>query len=142
MNDTQIRNSLRNKLPEDAISDLLGNILLIDWTDRSILRKTWNRLVFTENQAMELKVFTENQAIRFEDLGLIPTSKKIRILFIINRIKSSLRSFYPDIVNTPADELDDPNIVEQIDNDYDNINEDEFLNPPLDNSPPYNSPSP
>ena len=49
MNDTQIRNSLLNKVLEDAISDLLGNILLIDWTDRSILRRTWNQLVFTEN---------------------------------------------------------------------------------------------
>ena len=123
MNDTQIRNSLLNKVPEDAISDLLGNILLIDWTDRSILRRTWNQLVFTENQA-----------IRFEDLRLIPTSRKIRILFIISGIKSSLRSFYPDIVNTPANELDDPNLQEQLENEY--------FNPPLDNSPPYNSPSP
>ena len=123
MNDTQIRNSLLNKVPEDAISDLLGNILLIDWTDRSILRRTWNQLIFTENQV-----------IRFEDLGLIPTSRKIRILFIINGIKSAFRSFYPDIINTPANELDDPNYQEQLENDY--------FNPPLDNSPPYNSPSP
>ena len=123
MNDTQIRNLLLNKVPEDAISDLLGNVLLIDWTDRSILRRTWNQLVFTENQE-----------IRFEDLGLIPTSRKIRILFIISGIKSSLRSFYPDIVNTPANELDDPNLQEQLENEY--------FNPPLDNSPPYNSPSP
>ena len=123
MNDTQIRNLLLNKVPEDAISDLLGNILLIDWTDRSILRRTWNQLVFTENQA-----------IRFEDLGLIPTSRKIRILFITSGIKSSLQSFYPDIVNTPANELDDPNLQEQLENEY--------FNPPLDDSPPYNSPSP
>ena len=122
MNDTQIRNLLQNKLPEDAISELLGNILLIDWTDRSILR--------TQNQL----IFTENQAIRFEDLGLIPTSRKIRILFIINGIKSALRSFYPDIINTPANELDDPNMQEQLKNEY--------FNPPLDDSPPYNSPSP
>ena len=87
-------------------------------------------------------IFTENQAIRFKDLGLIPTSRKIRILFIINGIKSSLKIFYPNIVNTPADELDDPNYVEQINNDYDNFDESEFLDPPLDRSPPYNSPSP
>ena len=66
----------------------------------------------------------------------------ILISTIYKAIKSSLRSFYPDIVNTPANELDDPNYVEQINNDYDNIDESEFLDPPLDRSPLYNSPSP
>ena len=57
-------------------------------------------------------IFTEKQAIRFEDLGLLPTSRKIRILFITNGIKSAIRSFYPDIINTPENELDDPNYIE------------------------------
>ena len=122
MNDTRVRNLLRSSLPDEATLEFLGNILLIDWTNRSTLRTIWNQLIFTENQA-----------IRFEDLGLIPTSKKIRILFIINGIKSALKSFYPDIINT-VNELDDPNYQEQLENEY--------FNPPLDNSPPHNSPSP
>ena len=87
-------------------------------------------------------IFTEKQLIRFEDLGLLPTSRKIRILFIINGINSAIKSFYPDIINIPENELDDPNYIEQLDNDFSNINEEEYLNQPIDRSPPYNSPSP
>ena len=42
MNDNQIRALLNNKHTTEAISKILGNILVIDWTDRSILIRTWN----------------------------------------------------------------------------------------------------
>ena len=47
MSDNQIKALLNSRHTTKAISEILGNILIVDWTDRSILRRTWNQLVFT-----------------------------------------------------------------------------------------------
>ena len=56
MNDNQIKALLNSKRTEYAISEILGNILIIDWIDRSTLRRTLNQLIFTEKQQSDLKI--------------------------------------------------------------------------------------